>query len=161
MSQARQAYGEARKAAIRLHKLQFYLRSNNMLKMEKEIHPIEDKEYETAKVPKEFADHREWNYVINLLKFNRYNTLTELYGISPKLGERMLTKINDIRGVSKAGKDMPITSENVMSHMGHHLKLMKAEESGLDKARIDRLLKTVDETRMGLLNSMALYLHYS
>jgi len=154
MSQARKEYKETKKASIRVFKLYYHLGSNNMLKSETAMHPIDKTEYRTAGVPEDFADHREWNYLINRLKYERCLALTNLYNVSGELGNKMLGKINEMRGEHR------LTRDNIMHHMAHHKITANSQEGQVDKARVDRLLKTVDETRMGLIKSIILHFHY-
>lgn len=153
-SEASRKYKEAKQASILLHKLYFYLESNRMLKVEKAIHPIEQKEYKTASISQDFADSKEWNYLINLLKRNKYSALLSLYQISEKLGDKFLKKTNEIRS------ELPLTRENLSQHLEHHMKCIESNKNYINKDRVERLFKLIEEIRIGLINMLILNIHY-
>ena len=154
MFEARKAYREAKKSSIRLSKLYYYLETNKMLKTEQTIHPIENKQYESKYIPSDFADNREWNYLMNLCKYKTYKSVVDLYSHSERLGNKMLDKINSMRN------EFPMTKENIQQHLDHHRQMIEMKANEVDKERVGRLLRQIDETRIGLLNTLILNLHY-
>ena len=153
-STARRTYREAGQASIRLCKLYFYLETHGMLRHEGAMHPIEGKRYETARVPTDVADSGEWNYLISFFKYQRYRKIADLFDSSDRLGNKMLRKVNEIRPA------FPITRENITKHIKHHGDCIEAEGKDVDKERIERLIKFIENTRIGIINTIVINLHY-